>query len=239
MIVGGVAIAAQAVDHAELDRRRAEEQARLQAEIDRAEAKLANQGFVAKAPPEVVQAERDKLAALRRQAGGALMGQPAKGAGRWTIADAERYLLGLELFGMRFGLDRMRRLLTALDQPQNEFPAIHVVGSNGKTSTTRMAAAILERHGLRTGAYLSPHLVSFTERLRVGDTDVSRRGLRRRRPARRPRGEPRRPHAGRRRPRHAVRGADRRGAFGAGQARGRGQPLSRPASAGASTRPTS
>ncbi len=67
VIVGGVAIAAQAVDHAELDRRRAEEQARLQAEIDRAEAKLANQGFVAKAPPEVVQAERDKLASLRRQ----------------------------------------------------------------------------------------------------------------------------------------------------------------------------
>jgi dihydrofolate synthase/folylpolyglutamate synthase len=99
------------------------------------------------------------------------MAQPAK-AGRWTIADAERYLLGLELFGMRFGLDRMRRLLTALDQPQDEFPAIHVVGSNGKSSTARMAAAILERHGLRTGTYLSPHLVSFTERVRVGDADI-------------------------------------------------------------------
>jgi dihydrofolate synthase / folylpolyglutamate synthase len=100
------------------------------------------------------------------------MAQPAK-AGRWTIADAERYLLGLELFGMRFGLDRMRRLLTALDQPQDAFPAIHVVGSNGKSSTARMAAAILERHGLRTGTYLSPHLVSFTERVRVGDADIS------------------------------------------------------------------
>src|SRR4051794_20596076 len=72
---------------------------------------------------------------------------------------------------MRFGLDRMRRLLTALGQPQNRFPAIHVVGSNGKSSTTRMTAAILQRHGLRTGAYLSPHLVSFTERVRVDDTD--------------------------------------------------------------------
>ena len=100
------------------------------------------------------------------------MGQPAK-AGRWTIADAERYLLGLELFGMRFGLDRMRRLLTALDQPQDAFPAIHVVGSNGKSSTVRMTAAILERHGLRTGAYLSPHLVSFTERVRVAGTDIT------------------------------------------------------------------
>lgn len=99
------------------------------------------------------------------------MGQPAR-AGRWTLPDAERYLLGLELFGMRFGLDRMRRLLTALGQPQDRFPAVHVVGSNGKSSTTRMIAAILQRHGLRTGAYLSPHLVSFTERVRVDDTDA-------------------------------------------------------------------
>lgn len=94
-------------------------------------------------------------------------------AGRWTIADAERYLLGLELFGMRFGLDRMRRLLTALDQPQHAFPSIHVVGSNGKSSTVRMTAAILERHGLRTGAYLSPHLVSFAERVRVAERDAA------------------------------------------------------------------
>ena len=99
------------------------------------------------------------------------MAQTAR-ARRWTPADAERYLLGLELFGMRFGLDRMRRLLTALDQPQERFPAIHVVGSNGKSSTTRMIAAILQRHGLRTGAYLSPHLVSFTERVRVDDVDA-------------------------------------------------------------------
>jgi dihydrofolate synthase/folylpolyglutamate synthase len=100
------------------------------------------------------------------------MAQPAR-AGRWTPADAERYLLGLELFGMRFGLDRMRRLLTALEQPQERFPAIHVVGSNGKSSTTRMAAAILQRHGLRAGAYLSPHLISFAERVRVDDRDAA------------------------------------------------------------------
>ena len=93
-------------------------------------------------------------------------------ADRWTEADAERYLLGLELFGMRFGLDRMRRLLTTLGSPQERFGSIHVVGTNGKSSTVRMTAAILERHGLRTGAYLSPHLVSFTERIRVGERDL-------------------------------------------------------------------
>ena len=84
---------------------------------------------------------------------------------------------------MRFGLDRMRRLLTALGSPQERFGAVHVVGTNGKSSTVRMTAAILRRHGLRAGAYLSPHLVSFTERVRVDDADVAPE-LRRRRRAR-------------------------------------------------------
>jgi dihydrofolate synthase/folylpolyglutamate synthase len=74
---------------------------------------------------------------------------------------------------MRFGLDRMRRLMTALASPQERFGTIHVAGTNGKTSTVRMTAAILARHGLRAGAYLSPHLVSFTERIRIDDEDVS------------------------------------------------------------------
>jgi len=93
-------------------------------------------------------------------------------SGAWTGAEAERYLLGLELFGMRFGLDRMHRLMTVLGHPERAFDAIHVVGTNGKSSTVRMVAAILERHGLRTGAYLSPHLVDFWERIRVGDDDL-------------------------------------------------------------------
>ncbi len=90
-----------------------------------------------------------------------------------TGAEAERYLRSLELFGIRFGLDRMRRLMTALGHPERQFDSIHVVGTNGKSSTTRMIAAILARHGLRTGAYLSPHLVSFGERIRVADADLT------------------------------------------------------------------
>jgi dihydrofolate synthase/folylpolyglutamate synthase len=85
--------------------------------------------------------------------------------------DAERYLLSLEMFGMRFGLDRMRRLMTALGHPQRRFDSIHVVGTNGKSSTTRMIAAILREHGVRSGSYLSPHLVSFCERIRIEDAD--------------------------------------------------------------------
>jgi dihydrofolate synthase / folylpolyglutamate synthase len=89
-----------------------------------------------------------------------------------TPQEAERYLLSLELFGMRFGLDRMRRLMTALGHPERRFESIHVVGTNGKSSTTRMIAAILARHGLRTGVYVSPHLISFWERIRVDDADL-------------------------------------------------------------------
>jgi dihydrofolate synthase/folylpolyglutamate synthase len=95
----------------------------------------------------------------------------------WTPEEAERYLLSLELFGMNFGLERMRRLMTALGHPQRKFGSIHVVGTNGKSSTTRMTAAILERHGIRTGAYLSPHLGHYWERIRVGDTDIEPRAF--------------------------------------------------------------
>ena len=87
--------------------------------------------------------------------------------------EAERYVLSRELFGMRFGLDRMRRLMTAMGNPQLQFQSIHVVGTNGKSSTVRMTAAILRRHGLRAGVYLSPHLVSFAERIRVDDADLT------------------------------------------------------------------
>src|ERR671929_920079 len=80
---------------------------------------------------------------------------------------------GLELFGMRFGLDRMHKLMTVLGLPQRRFASIHVVGTNGKSSTVRFAAAILERHGLRTGSYTSPHLASFRERIEVGEEPVS------------------------------------------------------------------
>jgi dihydrofolate synthase/folylpolyglutamate synthase len=91
----------------------------------------------------------------------------------WSAGQAERYLLGLERFGMHFGLEKMGRLMGVLDRPHDGFASVHVVGTNGKSSTTRMIAAILERHGVRTGSYTSPHLVSFTERIQVGERDLA------------------------------------------------------------------
>ena len=64
-------------------------------------------------------------------------------------------------------------MMTVLGLPQQRFGSIHVVGTNGKSSTTRMVAAILQRHGMRTGVYLSPHLSSYTERIQVEEQDLS------------------------------------------------------------------
>jgi dihydrofolate synthase/folylpolyglutamate synthase len=94
-------------------------------------------------------------------------GDPRPGAPRWSEARAEGQLRSLELFGMRFGLDRMRRMMTVLDSPERAFPAIQVLGTNGKSSTTRMTSAILAAHGLRTGTYTSPHLTAWRERILI------------------------------------------------------------------------
>jgi dihydrofolate synthase/folylpolyglutamate synthase len=91
----------------------------------------------------------------------------------WSSEDAERFLLARERFGMHFGLDRIRRLLNVLGLGTLPFPTVHIVGTNGKSSTTRMTAALLERHGLRSGCFTSPHLLSYRERIRVGERDIA------------------------------------------------------------------
>lgn len=99
--------------------------------------------------------------------------QRASRGGPLDLREAEELLLDLELFGMRFGLDRMFKLTTTLGMPQRRFGSVHVVGTNGKSSTVRMIAAILEAHGLRTGSFTSPHLRSFAERIEVGGRAVT------------------------------------------------------------------
>ncbi|MEE4275351.1 MAG: bifunctional folylpolyglutamate synthase/dihydrofolate synthase, partial [Thermoleophilia bacterium] len=81
--------------------------------------------------------------------------------------DWEHYLESLAAFGMRPGLERVSALLDGLGRPQDAYRVLHVVGTNGKSSTTRYAAALLGAHGLRAGAYLSPHLTGFCERVVV------------------------------------------------------------------------
>ena len=75
-----------------------------------------------------------------------------------------------------FGLERMRALLADLGDPQLRYPAVHVVGTNGKSTTTRMTEELLADAGLAVGAYLSPHVRAWSERIRVGgeETDFER-----------------------------------------------------------------
>ena len=91
----------------------------------------------------------------------------------WTAEEAEAYLASLEPLGMQFGLDRIRRLVSALGMPQHCFASVHVVGTNGKSSVTRMTAALLEAHGMRTGAYLSPHDERWAERIQIGGAEIA------------------------------------------------------------------
>jgi dihydrofolate synthase/folylpolyglutamate synthase len=67
----------------------------------------------------------------------------------------------------------MRRLCSLLGMPQNRFASIHVVGTNGKTSVTRMTAALLEDQGVSAGAYVSPHISSWRERILIHDEPIS------------------------------------------------------------------
>lgn len=71
-----------------------------------------------------------------------------------------------------FGLDRITALLTELGEPQLRYPSVHVVGTNGKSTVTRTIEALLEREGLAVGAYVSPHVRSWSERIRVRDEET-------------------------------------------------------------------
>jgi len=72
-----------------------------------------------------------------------------------------------------FGLDRMEAILADLGDPQLRYPSIHVVGTNGKSTVTRTTEELLAQSGLVVGAFLSPHVRAWSERIRVrgGEAD--------------------------------------------------------------------
>ncbi|HEX4405991.1 MAG TPA: bifunctional folylpolyglutamate synthase/dihydrofolate synthase, partial [Polyangia bacterium] len=81
-------------------------------------------------------------------------------------------LEGARALGVELGLDRVRRALTALGEPQRRFAAVQIAGTNGKGSTAAMTEAILRAAGVRTGLHTSPHLARFTERIRVAGAEI-------------------------------------------------------------------
>lgn len=87
------------------------------------------------------------------------------------------YLYGLQKFGMKFGLDNIRKLMSAFHNPQGSFRSVHVAGTNGKGSTSAMIASILMTAGVKTGLFSSPHLISFTERIRINGEEITERDV--------------------------------------------------------------
>jgi dihydrofolate synthase/folylpolyglutamate synthase len=83
------------------------------------------------------------------------------------------YLYGLQKHGIKLGLDTPRKLLSAFGNPQDSFRSVHISGTNGKGSTAAMLSAMLTQAGKRTGLFTSPHLVSFTERIRVDGAEIT------------------------------------------------------------------
>ncbi len=84
-----------------------------------------------------------------------------------TYSEAIEYLLDLNLFGSKLGLDKPRRLAALAGSPHGRLRFIHVAGTNGKGSVCAMLESIYREAGLRTGLFTSPHLVSFRDRILV------------------------------------------------------------------------
>jgi dihydrofolate synthase/folylpolyglutamate synthase len=86
---------------------------------------------------------------------------------------AEIWVESLSPWPEEFGLARMRALLADLGEPQRAYPSIHVVGTNGKSTATRTIEELLRAEGLRVGAYLSPHVTGWAERIRVDGEEAN------------------------------------------------------------------
>ena len=84
------------------------------------------------------------------------------------------YLYRLEKFGMIFGLTQVEKILNAIGNPHKEIQAIHIGGTNGKGSTAAIMSSILQKEGYRVGLYTSPHLIRFTERIKVNGKEIEK-----------------------------------------------------------------
>src|SRR4026208_1445148 len=90
-----------------------------------------------------------------------------------TYSSAVAYLYRLQKHGIKLGLETMKALMARLGMPQTKYHVLHIAGTNGKGSTAAMAAAMLQAAGYRVGLYTSPHLVEFSERIRVDGRMIS------------------------------------------------------------------
>jgi folylpolyglutamate synthase/dihydropteroate synthase len=83
------------------------------------------------------------------------------------------YLYNLQKHGIKFGLENISRLMSLFDNPHESFLSVHVAGTNGKGSVSAIIASVLRTSGLKVGLFTSPHIVSFTERIRINDEEIT------------------------------------------------------------------
>jgi dihydrofolate synthase/folylpolyglutamate synthase len=94
-----------------------------------------------------------------------------------TYKQTLAYLYGLQARGMKFGLRNIRALAKFCGNPHTQFHSLHVAGTNGKGSTCAFMASIFTESGYKTGLYTSPHLVRFTERIRINGVEIPEKRL--------------------------------------------------------------
>jgi dihydrofolate synthase/folylpolyglutamate synthase len=85
------------------------------------------------------------------------------------------YLFGLQRFGIKLGLANIEKLLSLLGNPHKKLRCVHIAGTNGKGSTAAFLHSILLHSGYNAGLYTSPHLVNFTERIKINNTEIARK----------------------------------------------------------------
>ena len=90
-----------------------------------------------------------------------------------TYPEILAYIYSLARFGIKPGLERISALLGKLGNPHERLRAVHVVGTNGKGSTAAFLSSIVSAGGYRTGLFTSPHLIRFTERIRIDGAEIT------------------------------------------------------------------
>lgn len=94
-----------------------------------------------------------------------------------NFTQALDWIHGLHRFGMNPGLERIEELMKRLGDPQKKLRCVHIAGTNGKGSTAAFLASMLEAEGYRVALYTSPYLESFTNRMAINGSDISRERL--------------------------------------------------------------
>ena len=83
------------------------------------------------------------------------------------------WILDRMKYKRKYGLERMRVLMSLLENPQDDYPIIHVTGTNGKGSTIAMLSSLFLHHGQKVGAFVSPHLIDYTDRFLIDGNVMS------------------------------------------------------------------